>query len=101
MEGNQNPSQIVEKIAINSHHPSQEKKEHEWMNGLGKGRKKDLKISRKFSPVQWLQPELKRPINSGWSHQTELNVPATPPTLLAVGSGTNVFITLRPSSNRN
>jgi hypothetical protein len=55
---NQKPSQILEKMGINSPHPSQEQEEHDLKNGSGRGGRKGLKRSEEFSP--------------GWSHQPGL-----------------------------
>jgi hypothetical protein len=56
--GNKKSLQIMEKMGMNSPHPSQEQEEHDWKNILGRGRKKGLKRPRKFI--------------LGWSHQPVL-----------------------------
>jgi hypothetical protein len=57
--GNKKPSQIFEKMGMNSPHPSQEQEEHDWKNVSGWGRKKGLKMSEEFSTGSSHQPELK------------------------------------------
>jgi hypothetical protein len=46
---NKKPSQILEKMGMNSPHVSQEQEEHDWKNGSGRGKKKGLKMLGEFS----------------------------------------------------
>jgi hypothetical protein len=76
--GNEKPSQILEKMAMNFPHLSQEQEEHECKNGSGRGRKKGLKRPVEFSPGSSHQPRLKRIIFSpSWRLPSGLTVPRT------------------------